>query len=94
MKYGAIDDLKFFFMMSCYNAKDIEDLKTNLTNDYAKDRKINKIPVLLEVIGDKKFIGGDEPCSLDFYLVEVFDFILTINKDLELNIIPDSKDRM
>lgn len=50
--------------------------------------------MLLEVIGDNKFIGGDEPCALDFYLVEVFDFILTINKDLDLNLVPDCRARM
>lgn len=84
MIYGFINDLKSHFTMNCYTAKDVETLKTKLTNGYAKFRFLVKIPALLNTIKDKKFFGGDELCALDFYFAETCENILRMNKELEL----------
>lgn len=55
----------------CYNAKDVDDLKSKLNNVYYQKRTLIKFYVFTKIIGDKKFLGGDEPCALDFYFADI-----------------------
>ena len=51
----------------------------------------DKLPPILKFLGDKKFLVGDSPCYMDFYLFETIQLIIFISDGTFLDSYPTLK---
>ena len=86
---GVLLDLKSGITTPMYVTANKEDLKAKLLQ--AKDRLKSKINGIAKLLSTKSFIF-DRITFLDFYLVEVVEMILDMEKELSLNILDNHRD--
>ena len=82
---GALNDLKNLITNPCYFSKNLEDLKSIFDLEKHSGRQIDLgLEGFMRRIGNGKFIFGDLPSSVDFFLAEFLEMLLVLWADLKV----------